>query len=47
MSEMPTDKRMLICLQDLLAVAREINRKMDIQVKALKLKYGERLEEDE
>ena len=43
MNEMPTNKRMLVCLQDLLAVAREINRKMDIQVKALKLKYGERL----
>ena len=28
-------------------VVRDIDRKMDIQIKALKLKYGERLEEDE
>lgn len=45
MSGFPTESKILFALQDILTVLRDIDRKMDIQVKALKLKYGERLGE--
>ena len=43
MSGFPTESKILFALQDLLKVMKEIDRKMDIQIRALKLKYGERL----
>ena len=46
MSSIPDSRRTWMALEDILRVVRDIDRKMDIQIKALKFKYGERLEDE-